>query len=88
MQIVWVAVQLAVQESYGLGVEAVKPFRPRLGALVPLAMRKQREQSMTRVSGVFGNFYGFPLTPPGIEFLDVRKLGPGNVLGHMHYPLY
>ena len=50
MQIVWVAISLAVQESYGLGLEAVKkPFGPRLGALV------QREQSMNRVAVVFDN---------------------------------
>jgi hypothetical protein len=32
MLIVWVAILLIVQQSYGLGVEAVKePFEPRLG---------------------------------------------------------
>jgi hypothetical protein len=36
---------------------------------------------MTRVAGVFGNFKGLSLTPPGIEVLDGRKLGPGDVLG-------
>ena len=40
MQIVWVAIWLDVQESYGLGFEAVKKlFGPRLGAQVPLDMR-------------------------------------------------
>ena len=40
MQIVLVAICLAVQESYGMGVEAVeKPFGPRLGTPVPLAVR-------------------------------------------------
>ena len=40
MQIVWVAILLIVQQSYDLGVEAVKePFGPRLGAPVPLAVR-------------------------------------------------
>jgi hypothetical protein len=40
MQIVWVAIWLPVQESYGMGVKAFeKPFGPKLGALVPLAMR-------------------------------------------------
>ena len=35
-----VAISLIVQQSYGLGVEAVKePFGPRLGALGPLAVR-------------------------------------------------
>ena len=29
-----------------------------------------------------------PLTPPGIEVQDDRKLGPSDVLGRMHYPLY
>ena len=38
---------------------------------------------MTRVSGIFDNF----LTPPGIEVLDGRKLGPSDVLGLSHYPL-
>ena len=40
MQIVWVTISLIVQQSYGLGVEAVKdPFGPRLGDLVQLAVR-------------------------------------------------
>ena len=40
MQIVWVTICLPVQESYGLGVKTVeKPFCPRLGTPVPLAMR-------------------------------------------------
>ena len=40
MQIVRVAICLLVQESYSLGVKAVeKPFGPRHGAPVPLAMR-------------------------------------------------
>ena len=42
---------------------------------------------MTRVAGVFDNFLGLPLTPPGIEVLDGRKLGPSDVLGRTHYPL-
>ena len=54
MQIAWVAIWLAVKESYGLGVEDVKkPFEPTLATPVPLAMQKQREKSMTRVAGVF-----------------------------------
>ena len=36
---------------------------------------------MTRVAGVFDTFLGLPLTPPGIEVLDSRKLGPSDVLG-------
>ena len=68
-----------------MGVEAIKkPFGPRPGAPVPLAVRKQREQSIIRVAGVLGNLLGLPLTPPGIEVLDGRKLGPSDVLGHMH----
>ena len=27
------------------------------------------------------------LTPPGIEVLDGRKLGPGDLVGRTHYPL-
>ena len=43
--------------SYGLGVEAVKePFGSTLGAPVPLAVWKQREQSMTGVAGVLGDW--------------------------------
>jgi hypothetical protein len=34
-----VAIWLIVQQSYGLRLEAVKPFGPRLGAPVPLAVR-------------------------------------------------
>ena len=70
------------------GVEAVKkPLETRLGAPVPIVMRQQREQSMTRVAGVFDNYQGLPLTPPGIEVLDGRKLCPSNVLSRTHYPL-
>jgi hypothetical protein len=39
------------------------------------------------VAGVFGNFYSLPLTPPGIEVLDGRELGPSDVLGRSKYPL-
>jgi hypothetical protein len=39
---------------------------------------------MTRVAGVYDNFQGLPLTPPGIKVLDCRKLGPSDVLGHLH----
>ena len=47
------------------GVEAVEePLGPRLGALVLLAVRRQREQSITWVIGVSNNFMVFPLTPP------------------------
>ena len=41
----------------------------------------------SRVAGVFDNFYGLPLKPPGIEVLDGSKLGPSDVLGRSHYPL-
>ena len=43
---------------------------------------------MTRVAGVFDNFQGLPLTPPGIEVLDGRKLCPSDVLGRSHYLLW
>ena len=36
---------------------------------------------MTWVTGVFDNFGGLSLTLPS------KKLGPGDVLGHTHYPL-
>jgi hypothetical protein len=56
------AILLIVQQSYGLGVKAVKePFLPRRGAPVPLAVRLQREQSMTWVAGVCEHFLGLPL---------------------------
>ena len=42
---------------------------------------------MTRVAGVLDHFLGLPLTPPGIEVLDGRKLGPSDVLGRTYYPL-
>ena len=88
MQIVWVSIWIAIQESYGLGVEAVeKPFGPRLGDPVPLAVRLQREQSMTRVAGVFDKFRAILWHLPNIEVLDGRKIGPSDVLGRMHYPL-
>ena len=57
MQIVRVTIWLSVQESYGLGVKTVeKPFCPRLGTSVLLAMREYREQSMIGVAGDFDNF--------------------------------
>ena len=42
---------------------------------------------MTRVAGVLGNVLGLPLTPPGTELLDGRKLGPSDVLGRANYPM-
>ena len=46
-QIVRVAILLAIYQSYSLGIEAIQePVGVRL-APVPLAVRKQREQSMT-----------------------------------------
>ena len=48
MQIVRVAIRLAVLQAYGLRVEAVKkPFGPGLGTLVPLAVRLGWLESMT-----------------------------------------
>jgi hypothetical protein len=59
--------RLIVQQSYDLGVEAVmEPFGPRLGALAQLAVRQQREQSMTWVIGILDHFWGLPLTLPVI----------------------
>ena len=47
------AIRLIVEQSDGLGVEAVKePFGAILGT----------KQSMTWVAGVSDNFMGFPLT--------------------------
>ena len=42
---------------------------------------------MTGVAGVFDNFLGLPLTPPGVEVLDDRQLSPSDVLGRTHHPL-
>ena len=42
---------------------------------------------MTGVAGVFDNFQGLPLIPPGLEVLDGRQLCPNDVLGRTHYPL-
>jgi hypothetical protein len=42
---------------------------------------------MTQVAGVFDNFQGLPLTPPGVEVLDGRNLCPSDLLGRTHYPL-
>ena len=50
-QIVWVAISLAVQESYGLRVEAVKPFGLILVLRYSLPC-SGRENSLTRVAGV------------------------------------
>jgi hypothetical protein len=57
MQIVWVAIWLPVQESYGFGVKTVeKPFVLDFGTPELLAMLSLKEQSMTGVAGVFDNF--------------------------------
>ena len=62
---------------------APKQRHPRRGCWSGLLVRlwKQREQSMTTVAGVFDNFKGLPLTPPGVEVLDGRQLCPRDVLG-------
>jgi hypothetical protein len=58
-----VAIWLIVQQSNGLGVEAVKePFGLTLGTPVSLAVRQQRGQSMNWVIGIFDNFWVFSLT--------------------------
>jgi hypothetical protein len=50
-----VAIVLIVQQSYGMGVEAVEePLGPRLGAPLPLAMRQQRKQSIAWVAEFYG----------------------------------
>ena len=52
---------MAIQQSYGLGVEAVlESVGPGPCAPVPFARRQQSEQSMAWVAGVFGNFSGLP----------------------------
>ena len=40
---------------------------------------------MAWMTGVFDNFMGLSLTPPGIEVLDGGELGPSDVLGHTHH---
>jgi hypothetical protein len=58
---------LANYQFYGLGIETVQELvGARLVAPVPLTVRKQREQSMAWVGGVFNNFPGLPFTPPEI----------------------
>ena len=52
-QIVRVAILLDIWQSDGFGIEAVqKPVGVRLDSPVPLAVRKQREQSMAWVTEV------------------------------------
>ena len=36
-------------------------------------------------AGVFDSYLGLPLTPPGIEVMDGRELGPRDVLGRTHH---
>jgi hypothetical protein len=63
-------------------IEAVQePVGVSLDVPVLLSMRKQREQSMACVVGVYTNFPGLPFTPPDIEVLDGSELGPSDVLG-------
>ena len=52
---------------------------------VPLAV-ESRENSLW-VVGVFNDFPGIPFTPPDIEVLDCRELGPSDVLGCPQHPL-
>ena len=77
---------MAIYQSYGLRVEALsEPVGLRADAPESCAGRGQREQSMAWVAGVFGNFSG--LTPPDIEVLNGRELGPSDVLGCPRHPL-
>lgn len=58
-------------QSNGLGMEAVhESVGVRFDAPVRLAVWKQREQSMALVV--------VPFTPPDIEVLGVRELGPSD----------
>ena len=58
-------------------IEAVQePVGVRLDAPVAVVVRKQREKSVTWVAGGFNDFPGLPFTPPDIDVLDVRELGP------------
>ena len=50
-------------------------------------MEAVEESFGPRLDRVSDNFMGFPLTPPGIEALDCRKLGLSDVLGRSRYPL-
>ena len=60
-----------------MGIEAIEVLLGvRLASLVPLAMRKQREQSMAWVAGVSKDFPGLPFTPPDTEILEGWELGP------------
>jgi hypothetical protein len=60
LPVVHIALLLAIHQSYGLAVEAVQE---PVG--VGLAIWKLREQFTAWVAGVFNNFPGLPLTPPG-----------------------
>jgi hypothetical protein len=63
------------------------PLVPDLEHRYCFAVPYQREQSRILVAGISENVLGLPLTPPGMEVLDGRKLGISDVLGRTHYPL-
>ena len=68
-------------------VEAVhEPYGPGLGAPVQLGVLS--EQSMALVVGVFNHFPGLLLTPPSIEVLDGRELGPCTGPSHSSNRIY
>ena len=63
------------------------PVGVRPEAPVLLAMRKQREQFIAWVVGVFNDFPGLSFTLPDIEGLNGKELCPSDVLGCPHQPM-
>jgi hypothetical protein len=73
---------LAMYQSYCLVKAVQEPVGARLDAPVPLAMWNRI------VLGVWSlTISGLPPTPPDIDVLDGRELGPSDVLGRPHHPL-
>jgi hypothetical protein len=65
-----------------------EPVGVRLDALVPLAVRRT-ERTVYNLGWLESNdFPGLSFTPPDVEVLDGRELGPSDVvLGCPHHPL-
>ena len=63
MQIVRVAIRLAVQQSYGFGGRSLLDLDLALRYSLPCVAERT---VYARVPGVFDNFLGLPLTPPGM----------------------
>jgi hypothetical protein len=70
----------AIPSSYSLSAQPHQGFKPEWIQTDYLTLRLCPKRHPI-------DYIVLILTPPGIEVLDGRELGPSDVLGHKHYPL-